>query len=104
MFRARLKPGDVVVYRKQKHTTHPGPRARQVDAASKGEYYTYEVDKFWVVGQVLADGNLLLQTRRGKKHVVDNGDPNLRRATLLDRIRYKARFSRLQRAMSDSGS
>jgi len=56
MLRAKLKPGDVVVYRKHKHTTHPGPRARQVDPSSKGDYYTYVVDKFWVVGQVLGNG------------------------------------------------
>ena len=56
------------------------------------------VDKFWIVGQVLENGRLLLKTRRGKKHVVDHGDPNLRRATLWDRIRYKARFDHLQRA------
>jgi hypothetical protein len=104
LFRSRLKPGDLVVYSKQKHTTHPGRRARQVDASSKGEYYTYVVDKFWVVGRVLENGRLLLQTRRGKTHVVDNGNPNLRRATLWDRIRYNARFSQLQRLASDSGA
>ena len=103
MFRSTLKPGDVVVYRKQKHTTHPGRRARQVDATSRGEYYTYVVDKFWVVDQVRDNGRLLLQTRRGKTHIVSHSDPNLRRATFWDRIRYKNRFSQLQRATSHYG-
>ncbi len=104
MSNPRFKPGDVVVYRKQKHTTHPGPRAQQVHATKKGDYYTYVVEKFWVVGQVLASGRLLLQTRRGKTHLVENSDPNLRRANLWDRIRYPSRIAELERASFDGGS
>ena len=104
MFRTKLKPGDVVIYRKQKYTTRPGRRARQVQPAPNGDYYTYIVEKFWIVGQSMADGRLLLQTRRGKTHVVDDSDPSLRRPSLLDHIRYRTRFSQLERTPSASGS
>ena len=91
-----FKPGDCVVYRKMKHTTHPGRRAQFVHASSKGDCYSYFVEKFWIVRQVLANNTLLLQTRRGKTHVINERDPNLRRATLWDRIRYRERFTQLQ--------
>jgi hypothetical protein len=101
MFKSSIKSGDVVVYRKHKHTPLPGPRARQVHAATKGDCYNYIIDKFWIVGNVLSDGRLLLRTRGGKTHVVDCRDPNLRRATFWDRLRHRTRFGQLQRAMSD---
>ncbi len=99
LFRSSLKSGDVVIYRKHKQTTHPGPRARHVNASSKGDHYSYMVEKFWIVGQVLSDGRLLLRTRRGKTHVIDDRDPNLRRATLWDRLRNPTRFTQLQRVV-----
>jgi hypothetical protein len=43
----------------------------------------------------MADGKLLLKTRRGKTHVIAANDPNLRHATLWDRIRYRAHFHQL---------
>ena len=97
MWRRSIKPGDCVVYRKLKQTTHPGPRARAISASLKGDFYSYLVDKFWVVRQELANGKLLVETRRGKTHVIDKRDPNLRRATLWDWLRHRARFAQLQR-------
>ena len=58
---------DLVVYSKQKHSVSPGPRAREVDAATRGETYSYTVDKFWVIKQLIEDGQLLLITRTGKQ-------------------------------------
>ncbi len=96
----QFKPGDSVVYRKSKQTTHPGPRAQSIRAARKGDRYSYCVDKFWVVRQVLANGKLLVETRRGKTHVLDPSDPNLRRPTLLQRFRFRDRFAQLQRTQA----
>jgi len=96
MSQRTFKRGDWVVFRRRKYTTHPGPRARDVEAAEKGEFYRYVVDKFWVVLDVMADGHLLLKTRRGKRHKVDSNDPELRRANLWDRIRYRSRFDQLR--------
>lgn len=98
MLRRSFKEGDCVVYGKLKHTAHPGRRARNVHASERGDNYTYIVDKFWVVVEVLDDDKLLLETRRGKTHVVAQSDPNLRPATFWDRIRYRDRFAQLQHA------
>ena len=88
----RMRKGDWVVYRRLKYTTHPGQRAHDVDASPNGDDYSYLVDRFWVVVDVLAEDNLLLRTRRGKTHVVSANDSNLRRMSLLKRIWYRGRF------------
>lgn len=102
MARRAFKQGDWVVFRRSKYTTHPGRRAQEVQAAERGEYYSYFVDKFWVVADVLPDGTLLLKTRRGKKHLIDANDPQLRHASLWERIRYRTRFG--QPRTSDAGT
>jgi hypothetical protein len=89
---ARFKPGQWVVYRKQKHSTSPGPRARKVEPAGRGETYTYVVDKFWVVQEVCDDGRLRLRTRRAKEHVVAPDDPQLRPASWRERWWFRERF------------
>jgi hypothetical protein len=92
MMNAEYHPGDWVIYRKTKFSTHPGPRAQNVNPATGGEQYAYTVDKFWVVKNVLADGNLLVNTRRGKSHRVNADDPDLHRARWWERILYRRRF------------
>ncbi len=92
MARQSYFAGDPVIYRKRKCTPHPGPRARHVTPAPRGEDYAYEVDKFWVVAETLPDHRLVLRTRRGKLHVVNENDPHLRRPSLLERIRFRWRF------------
>lgn len=87
-----LKPRDWVIYRKQKFSSSPGPRAKAVDAAPRGETYSYVVDKFWIVKSMLEDGRALLVTRTGKEHAVELSDPNLRLAGWWERWRYKSRF------------
>jgi hypothetical protein len=84
------------VFRRMKHTTRPGRRARDVHATENGDYYDYFIDKFWIVTDVLADGRLMLQTRRGKTHVVEANDFNLRHASIWDRLRYRSRFVQLK--------
>lgn len=92
------QPGDWVVFRRVKHTTHPGQRAQNIAAAAHGDQYSYIVDKFWVVTAVEHDGRLRLQTRRGKTHLIEADDPNLRHASWWDRIRYRSRFAQLPSA------
>lgn len=94
--RSRYRRGDPVIFRMRKHSTHPGPRARNVKPAEKGEEYTYQVDKFWTVAEVLEDGRLRLKTRRGKEHVVDVEDEQLRPASWWERWLYRGRFPRLE--------
>ena len=95
-----FRTGDCVVFRKWKQTPHPGRRARGVYPTPNGDNYVYFVEKVWVVTGVTDEGRLVLQTRRGKTHEVASDDPNLRHATLLDRIRYRARMSQLAPATS----
>jgi hypothetical protein len=96
MSRREFKPGDFVVFRRQKHTTHPGRRAQEVAATAHGDLYSYYVEKSWIVDSVQPDGRLLVKTRRGKSHLVDPSDANLRHATLFDRLRYRKRFAELR--------
>jgi hypothetical protein len=91
----QFKPGDPVVFRKSKRSSHPGPRAAHIDPEPRGEQYSYVVDKFWVVSEVRSDGSLLVRTRRGKTHVLRPDHPSLRRANLLDRLFRATRFPRL---------
>lgn len=86
--------GDRVIYRREKHSTHPGPRARNVDPSPLGELYSYEVDKFWTVQEV-TNGTVVLITRRGKKHSVKVNDPRLRRANWWERLVHGDKFPSL---------
>ena len=90
------KKGDVLVYRKTKHSTRPGPRAQGVHPAPSGDNYSYFVDKFWIVSHIGDDGTLVLKTRAGKIHEVSADDPNLRAVSLWDRLRFGSRFPTLE--------
>ena len=91
-----MTPGDWVVYRKPKFGIVPGPRAKAVAPAPQGEGYTYIVEKFWVVTDILPDGRLRLRTRRGKEHVVRSNDANLRQARWWERWLYRDRFRAIE--------
>ena len=85
--------GDWVIYRKQKQSNSPGPRAKNLVAARKGESYRYIVEKYWIVNEVLDSGELVLKTRGGKLHTIDPGDPLLRKARWWERWLLKSRFN-----------
>ena len=95
MVRHNLKPGDPVIFRMTKTSTCPGPRARSIFAQRRGETYTYQVDKFWVVAESDDDNMLVLRTRRGKNHQVEANHPHLRRATWWEWLLYRNRFPQL---------
>lgn len=84
--RRNFSVGDRVVFTRDKHTTKPGPRAKNVVATPHGEMYEYQVDKYWLVVGVQADGQLIFKTRRGKYHSFPANDPRLRKASLWERI------------------
>lgn len=87
-----FKPGDRIVYRLSKHSTHPTPRAVEVWPEPRGEAYTYEVMKYWVVAGVQPDGRILAMTRRGKSRTIQRDDPALRRARWWERLFFASRF------------
>lgn len=97
-----LHSGDWVVYRKQKHSTSPGPRAKDVAAAPSGETYAYVVDKYWVVKQCVDSDQVLLITRTGKEHTVSLDDPNLRPARWWERLVYRDRFRETEKLLEAS--
>jgi hypothetical protein len=98
----RFAAGDWVFYRKSKASASPGPRASDISPAPKGELYTYFVEKFWIVQEVLDDGRLRVRTRRGKSHVIDASDPNLRRVAWWKRWIYKSRFREVEASTAGS--
>ena len=90
-----FRSGQPVVYCATKRSTHPGPRAVDVRPEECGEGYQYHVNKYWVVEQ--ADGDqVVLLTRKGKRHVIDVHDPNLRPAGWLEYIVHADRFPRTE--------
>jgi hypothetical protein len=95
-----ISPGQPVVYRKLKYSSRPGPRAVRIVPSARGEQYAYEVDKYWIVAETREDDSVIVITRRGKRHRVRCDDPNLRRPTLWERLRYASRFPRREAAAS----
>ena len=64
---AHFKPGDCVIYRKQKLTAHPGRHAQDIHPAPNGDTYTYCVPKFYRVVAVQPDHTIVVRTRRGRQ-------------------------------------
>ena len=90
-----FKIGSPVIYRKTKFSSDPGPRARSVSPSKHGDSYGYWVDKLWMVVDVSSPERVIVQTRQGKRIELNANDPNLRPASLLDRIRYWGRFPKI---------
>jgi len=95
MMRRPLRPGDLIIYRKTKHSTHPGPRAANIQPAINGDNYAYTIDKFWVVEEVRNDGTIIAATRRGKRNHLKADDPMLKRANFIQHFLYRSRFASL---------
>ena len=107
MWKRTFSRGDWVVYREPKCTLRPGPRAKSVHPAARGDHYYYSVEKFWIVDEIRNNGELVLVTRKGKKRVKTATDPQLRRASFWDRIRYRERFisaARIGRSANEAGT
>lgn len=90
-----FKPGEPVIFRVRKHSNRPGSRAKEILPSAHGECYTYVVEKLWVVVEPRDDGKVVVQTRRGKRHVIDADSPQLRHPTLWERFKYRSSFPRL---------
>jgi hypothetical protein len=84
--------GAAVIYRAQKFSSHPGPRAEDVDPAPNGDTYCYSVDKYWRVDEALPDGQIVVRTRRGKRHTLKADDPRLRPPSWWEWLFYWHRF------------
>jgi hypothetical protein len=89
---SRFSVGDHVIYHKSKTSPRPGPRAEDVHAAEHGEDYSYIVDKFWTVSAVIDEETIEVRTRQGKTHCLKTNDPLLRKAGVVDELRFRTRF------------
>lgn len=92
--------GDWVIYRKQKSSASPGPRAEMLAPTTKGETYHYVVEKYWIVNQIQEDGSVQIRTRKGKRHTVEPDDPRLYKPSWWQRWLLAPRF----RAVEQSGA
>ncbi len=95
--------GDKVVFAKEKASLSPGPRAKEINPAPKGDEYSYIVDKFWRVKAIQDDGQLVLITRRGKEHLVPPDHPNLRAPSLWEILFYYGRFPKPDGSVAKTG-
>lgn len=87
----QFKINDWVVCTRQKHGMSPGPRAKNITPSPHGDLYSYEVDKYWIVREVLPE-SLLVETRTGKVREVPKNDRRLRHPTWWERLFYADRF------------
>jgi len=87
-----FRPGDYVIYRKRKQSLCPGRRAKHIYPAPQGDYYSYDVDKFWRIIAVEADRKIVACTRRGKQVTLVAEDPALRRLSWWERLLYWRRL------------
>ncbi len=101
MAKPKYQVGDWVIYRKSKQSESPGPRAQQINPSERGDLYSYVVDKFWIVSEVLDEDRLRLKTRRGKAHLLSAADPNLRPARFWERWLYRGRFEEVALTLAD---
>lgn len=90
--RRQIKCGDLVIYRKTKHSFRPSPHAQAVYPVPNGDDYTYCIDKYWTVVTVQPTGKVVVCTKRGKVHTLDANDPVLRAATWWERLLLRRRF------------
>ena len=89
---AHFRPGDCVIYRKQKLSAHPGRHAQDIDPAPHGDSYSYCVPKFYRVVAVRPDHAVVVRTRRGRQRTLAAPDAALRRAHWWERLLFAGRF------------
>ncbi len=92
LFRVRFRAGAPIVYRVQEASTCPSPDALSVYPSERGESYDYLANKYWRVEKVLEDGSIVALTPLMEHQYLRRNDPNLRKANLIERLRYAARF------------
>jgi hypothetical protein len=90
--RTGFQPGDLVVYAKQKCSTHPGPRAADVDPAPNGDGYVCLVPRSWKVVGVQPSVGVQVCRRRVKHHTRRADAPAFHRARWWGPLLYRGRF------------
>ena len=90
----KFRPGDQVIYyqAQYRNTATPGGN---VATLQRVEQAVEVVDHYMTVRESSRKGTLVLVANSGQLHVTHNDDPNIRRASLWERFRYRDRFPRL---------
>ncbi|MEE9233773.1 MAG: hypothetical protein V3U07_09955 [Nitrospirales bacterium] len=88
----KLKVGDFIIFRKWKSSTSPSPQAKNTYPSQSGEMYSYGIDKYWTVVEVVDDQTIEIETRRGKRHRIEKNPSIMRKAGFLDKLLHKDRF------------
>ena len=88
----KLKVGDFIIFRKWKSSTSPSPQAKNTYPSQSGEMYSYGIDKYWKVVEVVDDQTIEIETRRGKRHRIEKNPSIMRKASFLDKLLHKDRF------------
>jgi hypothetical protein len=91
----RLHPGVPIVYRMIESSTRPVALARDIQPTEHGDLYCYLSTKYWRVERVVQDGWIIAITPLMEHIYLRRDDPGLRKANLLERLRYGARFPHL---------
>ncbi|MEO5717704.1 MAG: hypothetical protein ABIR29_03935 [Chthoniobacterales bacterium] len=91
-FFGRLQPGAPIVYRVMEASACPARDAEDVHPAERGEFYSYLTNNYWRVEEILPDGWIVARTPLMERQYLRLDDPNLRKASLLERFRHSARF------------
>jgi hypothetical protein len=102
--KTQYRPGDRLIYRKQKYSVRPSARARRVYPVPHGDHYCYEIDKYWTVVAIEAQQHLVVRTRRGKQVTVNADDPALRPASWWERLLFRRRFQAIDSADSSQNA
>ena len=95
LFLRRLHPGVPIVYRMIESSTRLVARSQDLQPAEEGDLYCYLSTKYWRVEKVLQDGWVIAITPLMEHIYLRRDDPGLRKANLLERLRYGARFPHL---------
>ncbi len=91
-FFPKLRVGAPVVYQLTETSTCPSRDAYDVHPAEHGDYYYYLTNKYWRVEEVRPDGWIVARSALMEHHYLRRDDPNLRKASLLERLRFGGRF------------
>ena len=88
----KLSPGAPIIYRVTETSTSPTLDALAIYPTERGEFYSYVRHKYWRIEAVWPDGTIVAHNALMERYLVRPNDPNLRKARLLDRLRYGSRF------------
>lgn len=101
MIKSQLQTGDLVIYRQRKFGRQPAPHARDIAPSPNGDDYSYTVERYGIVSEVCEDGHVIVMSASGTRRTVRENDPQLVRATWVQRLLHRWRFPE-QPAVLDS--